>query len=100
MKHETTRLGTVIILATLLVLGYVGITGLAKNSHSRKIVSEKTKTEAVKDKKNITKSASAPVSPNLGSVFELDGNIAQDGVLDDWATLDAGGGSAIAKTLD
>src|SRR5215471_3158959 len=43
----------------------------------------------------------APAGPALGTIFELDGNAISNGTgLDDWAILDAGGGSAVARTVD
>ena len=39
--------------------------------------------------------------PPVGDIFELDGNAVDDASpLDDWQTLNNGGGSAIATTLD
>jgi hypothetical protein len=42
-----------------------------------------------------------PVPPQLGTIFELDGNVADNPNIsgDDWATLQTGNGNSIAKTV-
>ncbi len=49
---------------------------------------------------NLAIPTAAPNPAAVTDAFELDGNATEDASpLDDWATLDAGGGSAIAKTV-